>query len=128
MKKIDLKMTLDKDVRIVRPRFIKDYTGKEWFRPGVGIHHSQLLELSTRKLMTISKTKEEIVISAEVWNGVTSTKLRWKQWMEERKNNPDFPSGTAQCIGLVLEDGRPLRARTEELKEKFGVLFKTRHI
>ena len=59
-------MTLDKDVRIVRPRFIKDYTGKEWFRPGVGIHHSQLLELSTRKLMTIAKNKEEIVISAEV--------------------------------------------------------------
>ena len=75
-----------------------------------------------------SEKKEEIVISAEVWNGVTSTKLRWKQWMEERKNNPDFPSGTAQCIGLVLEDGRPLRARTEELKEKFGVLFKIRHI
>ncbi len=41
MKKIDLKMTIDKDVRIVRPRFIKDYTEKEWVSPGVGIHQSQ---------------------------------------------------------------------------------------
>ena len=128
MKKIDLKMTLDKNVRIVRPRFIKDYTGKEWFSPGVGMHHSQLLELSSRKLMIIARNKEEIVIPAEVWNAVTDTRFRWIQWMEERKNNPEFPSGMAQCMRLVLEDGRPLRARTEELKEKFGVLFKIRHI